>query len=475
MDTVWAAIISPFKLFQMSTKKVSKSDSATTMTLPVVNAQAAGIDVGSRFHVVAVGQDREQDVRQFGVTTPDLHELCQYLQSRGIKNVALESTGYYWIPLYWMLHSYAFDTIVVNPADIKKFKKTDVEDARWIRQLHALGLLKPSFQMDDFGEMLRSYTRRRRSIIQERNRQVNRMHKVLVLMNIQIGTQLTDLGGASGMDIVRAITNGEREPQKLLAFVRKGVKTPQEELLKALQGTWQPQFIFELKQLLQSYDMSTRQIAECDVEIESLLEHWYTDNNRTPPDPKSPLKPGEKKAVDGKNLPPLQVSRMLNDMLGGNLLDIGGLNGGCLLEIIAETGTTLHQFPSAKHFAAWLGLAPNNKKSGGKLLSSRTPKRTNNAAVAFRQIANAIGRCKNHELKPFFHSIQKKNGWKGAVTATARKLAVSYFYMITTGEPFIYEMSEEQLQRKRDAVVRKIKKTIKELNLTPQELELIAA
>lgn len=444
------------------------------MTLPVQHVHAAGIDVGSRFHVVAVGEDKEKDVRQFGVTTPDLHELCAYLQKAGIKHVAMESTGYYWIPLYWMLDSYGLDTIVVNPSEIKKFRKTDIEDACWIRQLHALGLLKPSFQLDNFGEMLRSYARRRRNIIQDRNRHINRMHKVLVLMNVQIGTQLTDLGGASGMRIIRAIVKGERNPQQLLAFVHPNVKTPRAELLKALKGTWQPQFIFELTQLLQSYDMCTEQMTACDAEIESLLEHWYTENELQVPDAKKKLTDGEKKAVKGKNLPPLQVTRMLNNIIGGHMLDIGGINGGCLLDIISETGTDLHQFPSAKQYTSWLTLAPNNKVSGGKKLSGKTPKRFNRAAIAYKQAANAIGRCKQHPLKPFFHAIQKRRGWNAAVTATARKLAVCYYNMVTKGEPFMYELPEEQQRKKREATIRRIKKNIKELNLTPEELNVMA-
>lgn len=459
----------------MSKKSVSKVGSVVMMALPVVNANAAGIDVGSRFHMIAVGQDKDKDIFKFGVTTPDLHQLCQLLQSRGVRRVAMESTGYYWIPLYWMLQSYGFETIVVNPTEIKKFRKTDVEDSRWIQQLHALGLLKPSFQMDNFGEILRSYVRRRRNIIGDRNRLVNRMHKVLILMNVQIGTQLTDLGGASGMDIVRSIVKGERDAQTLLSFIRRGVKTSQEELFKAVQGTWQPHYLFELGQLLHTYDVSTRQMGECDREIEQLLEHWYTDNGVKPPDPKKPLSPSEKKAVHGKNLPPLQVTRMLNDMLGVNLLEVGGFNGGCILEIVAETGTDLHQFPSKEDYASWLGLAPNNKKSGGKLLSGKTPKRANKAAFAFKQAANAVGRCKEHPLKPFFHAIQRRKGWNGAVCATARKLAMIYYTMVTQGIPFNNESSETQLLKKREATLLKIKKSIKELNFTKEELELLAA
>jgi transposase len=329
--------------------------------------------------------------------------------------------------------------------------------------------------MDNFGETLRAYVRRRRNVIQDRNRHVNRMHKVLVLMNVQIGTQLTDLGGASGMDIVRDIVAGQRDPKKLVAHVRKGVKASQEELLKALQGTWQPAYIFELKQLLQFYDMATQQMKGCDREIELLLEHWCTENDVVPPDPKTPPKGNEKKATDGKNLPPLRVTRMINQMVGPNLLDIGGVNGGVMLDIIAETGSALHQFPSAAHYTSLLGLAPNNKVSGGKRLSSKTPKRCNRAAFAFKQVANSIGRAKQHPLKPFFHAIQKRKGWNAAVTATARKLAAIYHKIVTENLEFDYPVTQLSEEQRKQAILKKIQKSVNELNLKPEDIFTEAA
>jgi transposase len=461
----------------MSKKRNSKVSSSSMLSLPVVNAHAASADIGSRFHMVSVGQDKGKDVRQFGVTTPDLHELCIFLQSRGIRQVVMESTAYYWIPLFWMLQSYGFEVTVINPSDIKRYNrpKTDVLDACWLQQLHTLGLLKSSFQVDNFGETFRSYVRRRRTILQDRTRQMNRMHKVLVLMNIQIGTQLTDLGGASGMDIIRDIVRGERDAKKLFEHIRKGVKTPEAELIKALQGTWQPQYLFELEQLLQQYDLAGTQLKACDAQIEVLLEQWCKDNNVPPPDPKERPTPNEKKATNGKNLPPLRVTKMLRSITGVDMLAIGGVNGGSFLDIVAETGTDLRQFPSAAHYASWLGLAPKNKISGGKILSSRTPKRPNRAAAAFKHAANAIGNTKNHELKPFFLSILRRKGWNGAVTATARKLAVIYYHMVTKQEDFNYQTSDEQLAQKRANTLRKIQKSIKELQLTPEELGLKAA
>lgn len=444
----------------------------TMIEMPVVNTNAAGVDVGSRFHMVSVGLDIAKDVKSFGATTSDLHDLCRHLQSEGVKTVAVESTGYYWIPLYWMLQSYGFEVVVVNPAQIKSYSrpKTDVKDACWIYQLHSLGLLKPSFQVDNFGESLRAVSRRRATVISDRNRYINRIHKVLVLMNVQIGTQLTDLGGVSGMEIIRAIVGGQRDPLKLHALIRGRVKTSKQDLIKGLEGTWQPHYLFELRQLLESYDAASTQISACDTEIENLLDLWYQNNDATPPDFKTPPRPEEKRVLSGKNNPPLSVNRMLNEMIGVDLLSIGGVSSGTTLDIIAETGRDLAQFPSAKHFASWLGLAPNNKKSGGKLLSSKTPKRTNRAATAFKRIANAVGRSKEHQLKSFFHAIQRKTGWNGAVTATAHKLAVIYYNMVTKKEAFDYKIVQLDPERKRKNIISKMQKYIKELGIDQHEL-----
>lgn len=458
------------------TKQAKKAPSQSTMTMPVVHAHAGGIDIGSRFHVVAVGQDKEKDMATFGVTTPDLHQLAQHLQRRGVQTVALESTAYYWIPLFWMLQSYGIEVIVVNPTDIKRIggPKTDARDARWLQKLHALGLLQPSFQLDNFSETLRAYARRRRTLVSDRSRTMNRIHKVLILMNIQIGTQLTDLDGATGTDIIRDIIAGERDPHKLIGHVRRGVKTPEEELLKALEGTWQPQYLFELKQLWATYGHLGAQIKDCDAQIETELTRYCRDNDITPPDPASKPTQTEKKALRGQNPPSLQIVRTLQKITGTNMLEVGGIGACFIFDVAAELGFTLQQFPSDKHFTSWLGLAPNRKVSGGKVLSSRTPKRQNHAATAFRQAANAIGNSKNHPLKPFFLSILKRQGRKGAITATARKLAVIYYHMLKNQTPFLYQTSEQQVEKQRKARLKKIQQTINELNIKPQEIKFAA-
>lgn len=446
-----------------------------TVSMPIINAHAAGIDVSSTFHAVAVGQTKE-DKANFGVTTPDLHALCQYLETHGVTTVALESTSYYWIPLFWMLQSYGIEVVVINPSDLKRFNKpkTDDKDALWLQQLHTLGLLKASFQLDNFSEALRAYGRRRRTLIQERTRQLNRMHKVLVLMNVQIGTQLTDLGGVSGLAIIADIAKGETDPKVLIEHIRKGVKTPKAELLKALEGTWRKEYIFELKQLWSTFQIFGEQLQDCDKAIEEELFQYCKDKGIPPPDPNDKPTPTERKMKDSDNAPTLSIVRSIQALTGVDTLAIAGVGGNFVLDVAAELGFTLEQFPSEKHFTSWLGLAPNNKVSGGKRLSSKTPKKQNHAARAFRQAANSIGNCKVHPLKPFFCAILKRQGRKGAIVATARKLAVIYFKMLTKQENFDYKPQQHDADKLRAAQLKKIQKSIKELNIVTSELKFAA-
>lgn len=456
-------------------KKESKPAKATptTVTLDVINFNAAGIDVGSKFHMVAVGQDKDKDVVKFGVTTPDLHEMAKFLSSRNIEAVAMESTGYYWIPLYWMLVSYDFKVIVVNPRDIKRINgpKTDVKDAQWIQKLHTAGFLKASFQLNNFGEGVRAYNRRRNSLVRDRTRLVNRMHKSLILMNVQIGTQLSELSSTSGLAVIRAIVGGETDPNKLLLLINKQVKTPKAELLKALHGTWQPHYIFELKQLYASFQSCNEQIHQCDEYIEKDLEMYCIANNITPPD--ASLKPqnkAESKIANDKDSTSLQVVRTIQSINGLDLLSIGGVGAGFILNLFAELGVDFDQFPTAKHFASWLGLAPQVKITGGKVISSSIPKRNNPVSQAFRSAANSIGNTKEHSLKPFFLSILKKSGRKGAIVATAHKLAIIYYHMMKDKTSFNYEKSAEQIKQQRIALVKKVQKIIVELDINPQEI-----
>lgn len=261
----------------MSSKDVSKRSVKVSQTktdmikMPVVNPHAAGIDIGGSFHAVC---PRQGEVKNFGVVTRDLEHLADYLTKHGIRTVAMESTGYHWKPLFVLLQQRGFEVILVNAHHIKNVhgRKTDVLDCQWIQLLHSLGLVNASFQLDDLGEQLRSYTRHRQYLINQRSRFINKMHTALVQMNIQLPTVLRDLTGKSGIDIIEAILAKERDPSKLAALAHPRVKATPEELTEALRGTWRTEQLFQLRQCYEMYNNFTTQITECDAEIEQLIE-----------------------------------------------------------------------------------------------------------------------------------------------------------------------------------------------------------
>lgn len=449
--------------------KTQKAASLESMNLPVIHPLAAGIDVGARFHAIATSQE-EEDTFESGTTTPDLHQMAQRLKSAGVKTVAMESTGYYWVPIAVLLKDYGFEVLVVNPRSIKQFNrpKTDRHDARWIQKLHALGLLRPSFQLGNYNESLRCFSRRRRSLIEDHAQCMNRMHKVLVLMNVQIGLLLSDLNCRSGLEVVRAIVEGQRDPQKLYACIRSGVKASKAEFIKALSGTWQAQYVFELKQLWSSYLFIQAQIKECDEQIDQQIAAYCQEQG-------IPLaeKKKDRGGSIGRHNPAQTTVDNLQSIIQTDLLSIGGVGGNFILEVLCEVGFTLEQFPSAKHFASWLGLAPNTRISGGKLLSSKVPKRRSNAARAFRLVANSIGNCNQHPLKSFFMAKLRKLGRRGAIVATARKLATIVYHMITQKVDFKYQLTEEIVKKQRLNQLKKIQKTILQYSFSPEELAVL--
>jgi len=247
--------------------------------MPVINSSAAGIDVGSKSHFVAIGQEKD-DVREFGCYTKDLHELCNWLKSVSVTTVALESTGSYWRPLFLLLQAYELNPVLVNGKYTKnvKGKKTDVLDCQWIQKLHTMGMLEGSFIPDLFTETLRQYCRHRRSLVEDAAAYVNRMQKALLLTNIRLDKALTDITGRSGRNIIEAIIAGERDPETLASLVRGGVKKSREEIVLALTGDWREEYLFELRQSYEIYCNFYQKITECDVQIENLLNVKIKEN-----------------------------------------------------------------------------------------------------------------------------------------------------------------------------------------------------
>lgn len=434
----------------------------------VVNAFAAGIDVGSKFHYVAIGQLKHQ-TRKFGCYTEELHNLCQWLNDNGITTVALESTGSYYQALFIMLQTYDLAPILVNGKFTKNVsgKKTDVLDCQWIQKMHSLGLLEGSFIPDLFTEKLRQYCRHRQTLVDGCARYKNKMQKALRLMNIRLDSAITEVTGLTGKEIITAILSGERNAQKLAGLCSRGIKKTKEEVELALTGDWRDEYIFELRHCYELYCYYQSKISECDKEIELLIKQKITENNFALSD-----FDGKRKRV-GRNDPNIDFQNLSYHLNGG--IDLGAIEGvgiGTIMTLISEVGFDLKAFPSAKHFVSWLRLAPNKKITGGKVISSRTKTGKNRLAEAFRYAANGVGNTRTEgALQQFFKRIAYRKGRVSAIVATARKLAVIVWTMLTRRVNYNPIPSVEYLDRMRQNQLKKISRKIKQLNVRPEEID----
>ena len=438
---------------------------ARMIKMPVVNEHAAGIDIGGGFHAVC---PRQGEVKNFGVVTRDLHRLADYLDEQGVKTVALESTGYIWKPLFVLLQQRGFEVLLVNARHIKNVqgRKTDVIDCQWIQLLHSLGLLNASFQLDDLGEQLRSYTRHRQYLLDQRTRFINKMNTALVQMNLQLKTAIRDLTGKSGIAIIEAILEGQHDPAKLAALADPRVRATKEELTEALRGTQRIEQLFQLRQCYEMYKTFTTQIQECDQEIEQLIE---TEISQQAP---RKLEGEVKKKQRQKNDPNFDVATLFYQLTGINLSQIGGIGASTILTIFSEIGWDMSKFPTVGQFRSWLGSCPNPKISGGKVISRRSAKKHNRAFEALRRAANVIGNSPKHELYSFFHKMNKRRGRPYAIKATANKLATIIYCMATKGEEYQYIDPEKHAQKVRQKKLNAAKKLIQRNEFSLEELGL---
>jgi transposase len=449
-----------------TSKKRGTSDKM--LKIPIVNPDAAGIDIGSKSHFVCVAQD---NVKEFSVFTTDLHEIARYLQFHGKKAIALESTGFYWRPLFVLLQDYGFEVTLVNARHLKNVKghKTDVVDSKWIQLLHSIGLLSNSFQPDVFTHQLRIYTRHRKSLIEDSSKYIAKMNKTLVLMNIQLKVVLRDIAGESGMRVIKAILDGERDAKKLEQLVSLRCESERKDIEKALTGDWRNEYIFELQDCYDLYHYIWKKIRNIDKEIERLLilnsKQTQHDDLRNDYNP-------EKKKQHQKNDPAFKVEAFAYEMTGGvDLLQIPGVGINTILTMMSETGFNLSMFKTAKHFVSWLGFAPNRKISGGKQLSSITREKTNPLAKIIRDAANSAGNSKTR-LGDFFRRISYRKGRMVAITATARKIGVIIFNMLSTKQPYCYEFSHIETERIKLAKIKNILRSMNNYNISKTDLEI---
>lgn len=446
------------------------------ISMEIVNPQAAGIDIGSRSHWVAVGQ-RETDIREFGVFNQDLFEMAEWLIKRQIKTIAMESTGTYWQNLYAVLISKGFQVILCNGKFTKniKGKKTDIKDCQWIQKLHSLGLLTSSFLPDGKTEQLRTYCRQRSNLLHSAASTSKKMQKNLRLLNLRLDVVVKDICGLTGLNIIRAICQGETRPEKLASFRHGNCRKSEEEIAKALQTNGRKDYLFALNQDLDTYDHLQKKVSECDKMIEETLnEIIENDDNKK----QHFIEPKTYKRVNKNTPKDIDLNLKSYQMFEGiDLLAIEGMSYSTVLTIMSEIGIEgIRKFPTAKHFTSWLRLAPNNKVSGGKVLSSKVPKGSNRLKIALRNAANAIGNLKESTpLRDFFQRINFRKGRVSAISATARKLAVIIWNMIVKGIPYLNPEGYLFLDQKRKlGMVKRIQKQIAKFDLTADDLGIVS-
>jgi transposase len=427
--------------------------------MQIVNPNAAGIDVGSRSHFVAVGQEANQ-VKEFNVYQSGLNNLADYLKENNIGSVAMESTGSYWQSLFILLQERGFEIHLVQGTQTKNLKaKTDVKDAQWIQKLHSLGLLRSSFLPSESTLQIRTLHRHRTSLIEQSSACVNKMQKALRLMNFRLDVAISDITGISGIKVIEAILAGETSGEKLAQFCDNRVKRSKEEIADALQGKINHEYLHELRDCYDIYKFLQDKIKNTDSRINEVLENQtkeivFNDDVKL-----------VKKQKKGKNQPKFDIQRHSLKLFGVDLSAIDSVSVGTIASFLAEVGTDIYKFNTAKQFVNWLRLAPNNRITGGKVISSRTPKGKNKFALALRNAANTIERKKEGYLVMFFKRIAFKKGRGAAITATARKIAVIIWNMIVKKQQYTPINTDEYLQEIKAKKIIQIRKMIKKYGI----------
>ena len=437
----------------------TRQNSAKPAGLSQLNLNAAGIDVGATSHFVAVPADRaEQPVQEFAAFTADLYRLAEWLSECGVETVVMESTGVYWIPLFGVLEERGFAVMLVDPRRIKNVpgRKTDVLDCQWLQQLHTYGLLSGAFRPDGEIRRLRSYLRQRTMLVEYASHHIQHMQKAL--------TQDEREAPARHQRHHRPDRHGHHRghrgrragsTRKLAQLRNYRIKADEATIAKSLQGHWREEHIFELTQALELYRFYQAKITECDREIEAQLERFEDRSDGVPPAPNG------KKPHQG-NAPRFDVRTHLYQMTGVDLTRIAGVDAYTALKVVSEIGTDMTKWPSAKHFASWLGLSPNNRVTGGKVKSSKTKPSASRAAAALRLAANALHRS-DSALGAFLRRKKAHLGAPKAITATAHKLARLIYTMLRYGQEYVDAGAEYYERRYHQRALRAAKRRAAQL------------
>lgn len=414
--------------------KKKESNKKFNTGLPIYNPNSCGIDIGSTQYDVAIPDGNTGHiVRQFGTFTKDLEALVTWLLENHITTVAIESTGVYWINLYLKLQEAGIDPYLVNAKHVKNVtgRKRDDTDAIWLQKLHACGLLQNSFQPERNFNTLRTYVRHRNKLLQTAADSARRMQKALDLMNIKIHNVISDILGKTGMLLIKAILNGERDPEELLKLKDSRIKASDQDILDSLKGIWNDDYIFLLQQAYDQYIFLQKQVKQCDDKIEKTLVLLYAE-----------VKGGDITELDTtkqgrltKNEFPFNARLLMQGIVGIDLCNVPGLSETTVVKLISEIGTDMGKWKSSIHFSAWMNLVPNTKITGGKVISSRMQRKKNYAGLALRMSSSNMSRSKS-PLGDFARRMKSRLGGKGAVVASAHKLARIIYYLIQNQQEY---------------------------------------
>ncbi|HEV3063264.1 MAG TPA: IS110 family transposase [Vicinamibacterales bacterium] len=448
-------------------KRHSRRPSPTPRTSPAalerLHPDAAGIDCGSAEHFVAVPPDRDpMPVRSFATFTGDLNRLADWLTACRVTHVAMEATGVYWIPVFEILEARGFAVILVNARHVKNLpgRKSDVSDCEWLRDLHILGLLRGSFRPAEGIVALRGYCRHRATLIESMGALVQRMQKALVQMNIQLPLVVSDITGVTGLRILRDIVAGQRDPQQLAQHRDYRCRASAAEIVAALTGHYRAEHLFVLQQNLELFDTYQQQLTACDAAVEGHLAQLAV----LAPPATSPLPPARRRAKPRENEPRFDLRTPLHQLTGVDLSQIDGIGPYNALRLIAEIGIDMTRWPTEQHFTSWLTVAPHNRVSGGRLLSSRTPPSANRAAVILRLAAMNLSRTQT-ALGAFYRRLAFRVGKAKAITATARKLAILVYRTLKHGLRYADPGAAAYDAQQRTRLLRRLRQRAKTLGL----------
>lgn len=453
-----------------SKSKKRKQKISIDQAWEAINPHAAGIDIGSREHFVCVPPAAApKNVRSFGTFTVDLEALADWLKECGVTSVAMEATGVYWIPVFQILEQRGFAVILANARQTKNVagRKSDVQDCQWIQRLHTYGLLQGSFRPEDPYCVLRTYLRYRDELVSARSSQCQHMHKALQQMNVQLTQVLSDVTGVSGMAIIGAILAGKRDPEELAKLVDCRVRATPDKIQKALQGDYRPEHLFVLQQAFSLHTTYEERINACN---EQIVRETVSLSDKVDPalKPLPPRKEGRPASKDKMQERDMRV--VLYQKFGVDLTAIEGIGVATALVVLTEVGPNVAGFKTEKRFCSWLGLCPDNRISGGKVLSSHTRRVVNRASDALRMAAVTLERSQS-ALGGFYRRMKGRLGAAEGITATAHKLARIIYRLIKHGEPYVRQGMEDYERKFQQRKLHALRKTAASLgfNLVAQQ------